>query len=160
MIIDGDDELLGKQVFKLFNAIYQRDDLWILYSNFITERGTIGYSRPYSKAIRNKTSFRKAGFCISHLRSLYTKLFTLIKDEDLQDKDGNWYRAANDVALYIPALEMAGQRSEYLPELAYLYNPNTGLNNHRIRIKVQKANDRAVRTKKKYDVLEDLFTEE
>ncbi len=49
-------------------------------------------------------SFRKAGFVISHLRSFYTKLLTLVKEEDFHDEQGNWFRAANDVAMYIPIL--------------------------------------------------------
>ena len=45
MIVDGDDELIGKQVFKLFNSIYQNEELWIVYTNFITEKGLVGSSR-------------------------------------------------------------------------------------------------------------------
>lgn len=80
-------------------------------------------------------SFRKAGFVISHLRSFYTKLLTLVKDQDLKDDEGNWFRAANDVAMYIPILEMTHKRLIYVAEISYLYNSNTGLNNHRIKLK-------------------------
>jgi len=33
--IDGDDELIGNNVFKLFNAIYQSKNPGIAYSNHI-----------------------------------------------------------------------------------------------------------------------------
>jgi hypothetical protein len=36
MVVDGDDELLGKQVFHFFNAVFQQKDLWLAYSNFMT----------------------------------------------------------------------------------------------------------------------------
>jgi hypothetical protein len=36
MIIDGDDELVGKQVFRLFNAIYQSKSANYVYTNYIT----------------------------------------------------------------------------------------------------------------------------
>lgn len=36
MVIDGDDYLLGKQVFKLFNAAFSSSDAWVVYSNFLT----------------------------------------------------------------------------------------------------------------------------
>ena len=85
MIVDGDDQIVGKQVFKLFNAIYQEQKLWIMYTNFITSRGSVGYSRAYSDRIRKTSGYRKAGFMISHFRSFYTKLFTLLKEEDLKD---------------------------------------------------------------------------
>ena len=52
IIVDGDDELVGKQVFKLFNAKYQEEGLWVMYTNFITSRGSVGYSRPYSDRIK------------------------------------------------------------------------------------------------------------
>lgn len=38
VILDGDDELIGTQVFKLFNSIYQSRDLWVAYSNFLTSK--------------------------------------------------------------------------------------------------------------------------
>lgn len=47
MIIDGDDYLLGKYVFKLFNAVFSSSDSWIVYSNFLTISNKIGYSRRY-----------------------------------------------------------------------------------------------------------------
>lgn len=34
MIVDGDDELVGTQVFKLINIKYQQKDNWIVYTNF------------------------------------------------------------------------------------------------------------------------------
>lgn len=79
MIIDGDDYLLGKYVFKLFNAAYSRTDSWIVYSNFLTVSGKIGYSRRYPLEIIEKNYFRKVLFVISHLRTYYTKLLHLIK---------------------------------------------------------------------------------
>ena len=34
--IDSDDELVGKQVFKFLNAVYQRDDPWLAFTNFVS----------------------------------------------------------------------------------------------------------------------------
>ena len=49
IIIDGDDQLLGKQGFKFYNAIFQKYDIWIMYSNFIVDKLFIaGFSWPYS----------------------------------------------------------------------------------------------------------------
>lgn len=160
IILDGDDEIVGKQVFKLFNAIYQAQGMWVVYTNFMTERGSVGYSRQYSDRVKENHSYRQSGFMISHLRSFYTKLFSYIKDEDLKDDNGDWVKAGNDVAMYIPIMEMSGKKVNYIPELTYLYNPNTGLNNHKIRIKEQKGNDRNVRKKQRYTPLPSLFTPE
>ena len=76
MIVDGDDELVGRQVFKHFNAIFSTQDVWVVYTNFISIRGSIGYSRPFSQTTMDKNSYRRSAFVISHLRAFYTKLFT------------------------------------------------------------------------------------
>ena len=47
MIVDGDDELIGRQVLKHFNAIFQEKKVWFMYTNFISPHGTVGYSRPF-----------------------------------------------------------------------------------------------------------------
>lgn len=47
MVIDGDDYLLGKYVFKLFNAAFSSRDAWVVYSNFLNPENKIGYSRRY-----------------------------------------------------------------------------------------------------------------
>lgn len=47
IVIDGDDYLLGKLAFKLFNAAFSNTDSWVVYSNFLTVNSKIGYSRKY-----------------------------------------------------------------------------------------------------------------
>ena len=79
MVVDGDDRLVGKQVFKLYNTLFQKNNYWLVYTNFITLTGRMGYSRPYPNYVIEKGSFRMKGFSISHLRAFYTKLFTLTK---------------------------------------------------------------------------------
>lgn len=35
MLIDGDDELIGREVFSLFNALYQDNkNVWMIYSSY------------------------------------------------------------------------------------------------------------------------------
>ena len=105
MAIDGDDELIGRQVFKFFNSIFQKYDIWLMYSNFlVTPHNVAGFSRPYPDQIINVNKFRKTTFRISHLRTFYTKLFTLVEEKDLKDPKGEWFRASNDVAMYMPIM--------------------------------------------------------
>ena len=49
MIVDGDDELIGRQIFKFFNAIFQEKKVWFMYTNFISAYGNIGYSKPFKE---------------------------------------------------------------------------------------------------------------
>ena len=105
MIVDGDDELVGRQVLKLFNSMFQKTGAWFVYSNFIMNQGTsVGYSRPFPRNVIDGNNYRKYPFVTSHLRAFYTKLFANIKEDDLKDENGDYYRAANDVAICIPIL--------------------------------------------------------
>ena len=38
-LVDGDDELLGVNIFKVFNSLYVTKKLEVLYSNYITFHG-------------------------------------------------------------------------------------------------------------------------
>ena len=95
---------MGSQIFKHFNQIFSTKDVWLAYTNFITIKGNIGYSRPFNSKIIEGNKYRKSSFVISHLRAFYTKLLTNVNDKDLKDENGDWYRAANDVAMYLPIL--------------------------------------------------------
>jgi hypothetical protein len=35
MSVDGDDELIGRNVFKMTNAVYQRDRIGVLWTSFV-----------------------------------------------------------------------------------------------------------------------------
>lgn len=153
MIVDGDDKLIGRQVLKLYNAVFQQKKLWFVYSNFLLSRRKIGYSRPFPKSTIRKHTFRRYPFITSHLRAFYTKLFLNIRQEDLKDKEGNYFKASNDVAICLPILEQAQERIGYLPEVTYSYNSDTGLNNHQIRLREQRVNERQIRMKAPYQRL-------
>ena len=80
IIVDGDDLLIGRQVFKLFSAVMQQKNYWVMWTNFLSPKGAIGYSRDYPAVHKEANNYRKAGFVMSHLRAYYTKLFRLIKE--------------------------------------------------------------------------------
>lgn len=80
IIIDGDDELLGRQVLKLFNSVFQSKGIWYMYTNFLGSIGKVGYSRPYHPDIIENNEYRDYSFAVSHLRGYYNKLLLNIKD--------------------------------------------------------------------------------
>lgn len=45
---------------------------------------------------------------------------------------------------------MTHQKMEYIPEICYMYNSNTGLNNHRVKLQEQKGNERKIKAKAPY----------
>ena len=60
-----------------------------------------------------------------------TDVFLLINIESLKGDDGNFYWTISDNALFFSAMEMSCGRVEYIPELEYWYNANTGINDWR-----------------------------
>lgn len=159
MIIDGDDQLIGNQVFKLFNAVLNKQKVWFAYSNFLDSNKNVGFSRPIPTSATEVRKVRGQLFVTSHLRAFYVSLFLRIKEKDLQDSRGRYFQAANDVAMCIPMLEMSGDRVRYIPEITYSYESNTGNNNHLIRAEEQKSNDREIRRKPEYQPLDTLFSQ-
>lgn len=105
LIVDGDDELIGKHVLKVFNAVFHKEQSWFVYSNSMqTSTGKSGYSRPIPSPILEQNNIRRYPFVTSHLRAFYTQLFLNIEEEDLKDENGEYIKAANDVAICIPAI--------------------------------------------------------
>jgi hypothetical protein len=47
IVVDGNDCLLGQLVFKLFNFGFSDSNHWVVYSNFLSVSGKVGYSRNY-----------------------------------------------------------------------------------------------------------------
>jgi hypothetical protein len=78
-----------------------------MYTNYLPEGGLVGWSRPFPQEVIKSNRYRETIFSTSHLRAFYTQLFRNIKEEDLKDDQGNYLRAANDVAICLPILEMA-----------------------------------------------------
>ena len=53
--------------------------------------------------MKNNT-YRDYGFTVSHLRAFYTKLLLSIKDEDLRNENGSYFKAAGDMAIAMPCM--------------------------------------------------------
>jgi hypothetical protein len=157
IIVDGDDYLIGTQVLRFLNYEYQTKTLLAAYTNYLRINEPyyikVGTSTPYPKYILDRRVFRKTPkmFRASHLRSYYVDLFRKIKPEDLKDDKGEFFSAANDFAIMMPILEMAAPYLEYLPELTYLYDSGTGLNNFQSKKEIQERNVKTVSKRKMYD---------
>ena len=80
MLVDGDDELIGKQVFRLINAAYQKKDNWIVYFSLISNIYMYGVSKVLSDDMFEEKGSRKQMHVIGALRTFYTDLYLKIKD--------------------------------------------------------------------------------
>ena len=60
-------------------------------------------------------------------------LWRKIKEEDLKDENGEYWKVAGDLSFMFPMLEMSGdEHYKFLPEINYVYNEQNPLNDHKV----------------------------
>jgi glycosyltransferase involved in cell wall biosynthesis len=153
--LDADDEFIGKNVLKTFNAGYQQFKSGVAYSNFFWyeqgENVMLGFTSDYTDKEKEYRKYRQAPQRFSHLRSYRTELFLKIKKEDFQDKDGNFWTSAYDMVMYFPLMELSCGRVNKIDGFHYLYNINTGLNDYAVDNTKQNKIDQVLRRGDRYD---------
>ena len=62
MVVDADDELIGKNVLKEFNAAYQQKKAGVVYSNFFYYKDNsflrVGFTTSYMQKEKDKNLYR------------------------------------------------------------------------------------------------------
>lgn len=131
-MLDGDDALIGRQVFSFLNAIYQKEKVALTYGQFLLVREnhiSNGFSRDIPVQYLEQGTFRQLkSFFSSHLKTMYVDVMRKIKQEDLQYPNGTFYDYAPDVTYMTPSIEMVGPRLKFVKELLYEYRFDTGAN--------------------------------
>ena len=58
ILLDGDDSLVGTQVLSLLNAVYQKEKLALVYSQFLmvnaNQQVVVGFSAPIPQILLDK----------------------------------------------------------------------------------------------------------
>ncbi len=151
MVIDGDDYLFCEYSLSLVDQIYQNSNTLLTYGSFVQwPTGELSFDRQFPKEVIENNSYREYKFISSHLRTFKSKLWNSIRDEDLRDEDGEYFRTGWDVAFMIPMLEMASGRFQYVRNILYVYNRWNPISDDVINSSDQLRVDRLVRTRKKY----------
>lgn len=152
VILDGDDELIGRNVFKLFNAKYQKSRAGYIYTNFyqynIDRPLDYGFCRDYTLDEKENMKFRTAVVKNSHTRSFKTALFRKVDKSNFQDKKGEFYKMTADLATALAVMEKACGRVYFVNEVNYLYNYITGNNDVRVDSGLQESIARELKAKK------------
>ncbi len=107
----------------------------------------IGVEIPREVAENNE--FRSYTRGTTALRTFYAGLFHRIQKEDLLF-EGEFFWVAYDLAMMFPMLEMAGTHIQYIPDVSYIYNYDTPINDAKIHFEEQAAADRYLRRQPKY----------
>ena len=140
--VDGDDELISRKVFQIYNAVYQHKKPAIAYSIaleywIMDDLVKDGWSMPYSQEEKANNLYRDVPQKISHLRSFRIDLYREIKEQDLKDEKGEWFTSTYDEVICLPMLEMSCGNIEFINEYLYLYGYGTGLNDRQVDEKLQ-----------------------
>jgi glycosyltransferase involved in cell wall biosynthesis len=158
--LDADDEFIGKNVLKVFNAAYQRHKAGVIYSNFYWyDQGRnimLGFTSEYTQNDKDKNMYRSAPQRFSHLRTYRSQLFLKIKEKDFKDDQGKFFTSAYDMVMYFPLMELSCGRVKKIEGFHYLYNINTGLNDYQLDRGKQAGIDSKVRRWPKYSCDEDF----
>jgi glycosyltransferase involved in cell wall biosynthesis len=149
--LDGDDWFAHRDVLARINREYQEHNAWLTYGSYRTfPWARKGVCAPIEDSIHALCSYRRAPWVSSHTRTYYAWLFKKIKKEDLQE-NGSFLKVSCDVALMLPMLEMAGlEHIRYIPEVTYMYNVATPLNDYKVRVLEQHRMDSMLRSKQPY----------
>jgi len=155
MVIDGDDYLFSEYSLELLASAYAQTGCLLSYGNHIhwpTGETRTNCEKFPDEVVANN-SYRDYKFITSHLRTWKSKLWNSIKDEDLRDLNGEYFKTGWDVSFMIPMLEMAAGRHLFIPNVLYVYNRWNPISDDRIYADDQGRVDKLVRTRDRYKVL-------
>jgi glycosyltransferase involved in cell wall biosynthesis len=152
--VDGDDWLAHDHVLETVYNVYESTSCLITYGNFCeypSQKKHLAFSTPYDQDIIDNNTFRNTEWKASHLRTFKKKLWDRIDVDDLiNPKTNEFYEVAWDLAFMYPMLEMAGNRSENISEVLYIYNKENPLSDMYIKTQEQISIADDIRNKNKY----------
>lgn len=127
--VDGDDWLPDAFTFERIYNLYRNPNIWIANGSFIYHDGRPGFARPQSDVY----NLRSSDFTASHIRTWRAFLWRNIKQQDLKDPEGNYWKVAGDLSFMYPMLEMAGKEHYcFMPDINYIYNEANPINDHKV----------------------------
>lgn len=156
--VDGDDSLKHNQVLNILNDVYNSGEVWMTYGRYeeFPYNDVSGSYYEYPKSVRDTNSFREYRWMASHLRTYRRELFLKIREEDFKLPDGEWLDVTGDQAFMLPMLEMASERSKFIPDILYVYNVANPTRDGATKVSRQEEVARYIRSKEKYSRLDHL----
>ena len=130
-VVDGDDKLIKNSAIKEIFNLYQRENVWMIWSQHIKSNGEIGESKklPSNSEIYTNRNY----WSVSHFRTNKAFLFDHLDKKDLKDPfvKNSYFSFAGDAAFLFPFCELCGnERSYFYNEILYYYNCNLPTNEH------------------------------
>jgi glycosyltransferase involved in cell wall biosynthesis len=141
VVVDGDDALQGNKSLSYLNDFYNEHGCMVTYGQSVWTDGRKGFARPYTES--EFLNLRTSPFIASHLRTFKYTCFKEISNQDsefncFKDKNGDYLKAAPDVAIMFPVMEIAGfERVKYIDKILHLYNFHNPLSEHIVHQQLQ-----------------------
>ena len=151
ILLDGDDWLASSSTLNKLCDSYE--GRLMTYGSYVFSLNGEKGPEPskYPDEVIEANSFRKDKWRASHLRTFKFKLWKNLDHADLKDREGNYYKMTYDQAIMLPLLEMAGNRSRFIPEVLHVYNKENPLNVDKIKAQEQYELAQKIRNKKPYN---------
>jgi glycosyltransferase involved in cell wall biosynthesis len=148
--VDGDDWLPDNNTLQRIDDVYSDKNVWIANGSFKYSSGSIGFA---SEQIIDE-NLRQKRFTATHIRTWRTFLWRKIKQEDLKDENGQYWKVTGDLSFMYPMLEMSGEEHyRFMPEINYVYNESNPINDHKVDMSLVTSIANKIRTKEKYNKL-------
>lgn len=166
VLYDGDDWFYSPQALTRVAHAYEDTAVWMTYGQYAVYPGyRRGHCTPYPDTIiqsRSFRTFRPGAWLASHLRTFRAGLFKRIRKEDLM-LQGRFLPVTWDVAMMSSMLELAtplensiaNSHVRFIPDILYVYNTETPLNDYKQHFELQQRLDRYLRAQSIYAPLEE-----
>jgi glycosyltransferase involved in cell wall biosynthesis len=134
VVLDGDDWLANDSALETLHKVYVENDVYLTWGQ--CERYPAGnppmkYAQAIPEMVIKQKLFRNIPFVFWHLATFKYYLWRNIRDEDLRDINGEYFRYYKDKATLYPMLEMAGDKIKFISETLAIYNLENPLNDYR-----------------------------
>ena len=159
VFLDGDDWLAHDEVLLWLNRAYEDPETWMTYGSYILYPNyRRGWNKKISEKIHKNRNYRTAcskEFLICHLKTAYASLLKRVQKKDLLYK-GKFFSMNSDLALFFPAIEMAGKHARYIRDVLYIYNRETPLNDNKKNLVIHQYTRKIIENLPKYNLLTKL----
>jgi glycosyltransferase involved in cell wall biosynthesis len=148
--VDGDDWLPDSKTLTRISDVYLNENVWIANGSFKYSNGSKGFSSRQE----NFNNLRGSRFTASHIRTWRAFLWRNIKEEDLKDENGYYWKVTGDLSFMFPMLEMSGEeRYVFMDEVNYVYNEENPINDHKVDLSLVNEFANKIRAMKPYKKL-------
>jgi len=137
LMLDGDDWLINRpDIFDYYNRLH--DDYDFTYGSCWSVVDSIPLvGQPYPPEIKEHKTYKNYKFNwnipYTHLRTMKAKFLMFVPDHELQDLQGNWFKAGNDLAIfYSSIINVDPDRVYSVPDIVYNYNDASPYNDYKI----------------------------